>query len=160
MHAARVGRLIAMATIIMAIAAPGSSNAEETCANPYVKILQPSGGQVIVNGPIASVPGGQSFTLSTTGTIDVVIEHGCAVEVDLVVTKTAPGAPAVVHQNHWAPLDCATGKLTDVVTIGLDGGSYQFDVNGMACTGRKLRSDGHGGTIVDPPLPVVRLETN
>lgn len=97
--------------------------------------------------------GGQSLTLSTTGTIDVVIERECALQVDLTVTKTSPGAPILIHTNSWSPLGCEKRTIKDAVPIGLDGGTYQFDVNGMSCTGRKLRSDGHGGAVVDPPLP-------
>lgn len=153
---ATIKRMAAAAVLVVAVVAPVAGRAaSDPCQNPYVKMLQPSGGQLIVNGTTVSTPGGQSLTLSTTGTIQVKLEHGCAFEVDLKVTKTGPGAPSVIHTNHWGPLGCDVGTKTDTVAIGLDGGTYQFDVSGMACTGRKLRSDGHGGTVVDPPLPTV-----
>lgn len=146
-----IARTLVATSIAAALVAPAASHA--TCQNPYVKILQPNGGQVIVNGLAVQTAGGQSLTLSTTGTIDVVIEHECAIQADLTVTKTAPGAPTVIHTSSWAPLGCDRGTIKDVVSIGLDGGTYQFDVGGVSCDGRKLRSDGHGGTVIDPPLP-------
>lgn len=151
-------KLITAAALLAAIAVPATGTASEHgtgCQNPYAKMLQPDGGQLIVNGLVVQTGTGAQLTLSTTGTIDVVIEHDCAIQVDLTVTKTGPGAPTVIHQKSWAPLDCHKSTITEKVAIGLDGGTYQFDLNGVACTGRKLRSDGHGGTIVDPPLPTV-----
>ncbi len=154
MRAGNLARIIAAATIVMAVAAPVASNAETNCENPYAKITQPDGGQLIVNGLVVQTGTGQQLTLSTTGTVDVVIEHECAQFLQLTVTKTGPGAPTAIHNNSWGPLDCGKGTITNVVKIGLDGGTYQFDVNGVSCAGRKLRSDGHGGTIIDPPLGV------
>lgn len=148
-------KLITAVAMLAALALPGVGMADghgAGCEDPFAKILQPDGGQVIVNGIVVQSGTGQQLSLSTTGTIDVVIEHDCAIMVDLKVTKTGPGAPTVIHQNSWSPLPCDHGQLTDTVSIGLDGGTYQFDLTGMACTGRKFRSDGHGGTILDPPL--------
>lgn len=147
-----IAKVLVAASITAALVAPAASQAQG-CQDPSIKILQPNGGQVIVNGLAVQAAGGQSLTLSTTGTIDVIIEHDCAFQVDLKVTKTAPGSPTVIHTNSWSPLACDKGTLKDVVMIGLDGGNYQFDVNGVSCEGRKLRSDGHGGTVIDPPLP-------
>jgi len=93
----------------MAVAVPIAGHADtDPCADPFAKITQPDGGQLIVNGLVVQSGTGQSLTLSTTGTIDVVIQHSCALEVKLTVTKTSPGAPTVIHQNQWSPLDCRT----------------------------------------------------
>jgi hypothetical protein len=146
-------KLISAAALLAALAAPVSGSAANPCDDPYVKLLQPSGGQVVVNGVVVQTAGGQSLTLSSTGTIDVVIEHACANLVTLTVTKQSPLGDTVIHTNSWDGLHCDIGKLTDTVTIGLDGGQYRFDLGGNSCIGRKFRSDGHGGTVLDPPLP-------
>lgn len=149
-----VARMLTVAALAAALAAPVAGRAD--CSNPYAKITQPSGGQVVVNGMVVTSVGGQSLSLSTSGTIEVKIEHDCAYSLDLVVTKTGPGSPTTIHSRHWEPLPCDFGTLSETVIIGLDGGTYRFDVSGVACGGRKLRSDGHGGTIIDPPLPGLR----
>lgn len=146
-------KLISAATMLAALAVPVTGGAADPCDEPYVKLLQPAGGQVVANGIVVQSGTGQSLSLSSTGTIDVVIEHSCAVVVDLTVTKKSPTGDTVIHTKNWAGLPCGVAKLSDTVTIGLDGGQYQFDLGGNPCTGRKFRSDGQGGTILDPPLP-------
>lgn len=146
-------KLITAAAMLAALAVPTAGSAANACDDPYVKLLQPQGGQVVVNGISIQSGTGQSVTLSSTGYMDVLIQHSCALEVELTVTKTSPGAPTVIHQNSWTGLSCEVGELSDSVNIGLDGGTYQFDLGGKPCTGRKFRSDGHGGTVLDPPVP-------
>lgn len=125
------------------------------CAAPVGRITSPQGGQVIVNGQIVQTPLGQSLTLSTSGFIQVTIEHDCVAFFDLTVRRTTPGAdPQVIHTAHLSGFGCEAGTLTEQVEIGLNGGSYEFSLTGQTCDGKKLRGDGHGGTVVDPPLPL------
>lgn len=162
MHRNRIGglaRLAAAAVLTAGLAATtapgraevGDCNDRETT---FAKLLQPQGGTATVNaGPAGThnlAIGGPvpSVTLSFTGTIDVVIEHSCLLQMSLDVTKDGGG---LVHHKEWN-LACEHETKTEPVNIGLDGGTYTFQLSGTSCSGRPMRGDGGGGVVADPPL--------
>ena len=148
-----IARILSAVVIAATLMAPGLSKATDPCEDPHATILQPANGQLVVdNTTLLSGTPLDSASFSTTGTINVVVEQSCALYLRLVVTKETPTGAVVIHDNTW-DTDCGLGEHTETVAIGLDGGRYHFDVTGMSCLGRKFRSDGHGGTILDPPLP-------
>lgn len=152
-------RRVLATAVVMGACALGTATvgapaqAADCTGQPYAQITQPDDGQLVVNGGPIPIPVGQSLTISTTGSVDVVIDVSCVEVLDLVVTKTAPGDPTVIHESSRVLETCDEHTVTEPVEIGLDGGQYRFDVSGISCQGRKLRTDGHGGTVVDPPLP-------
>lgn len=122
----------------------------------WAKLLQPQSGQATVNaGPAGTYnlsTGGPvpSVTLSFTGTMDVVIEHSCLKTMSLDVYKD--GNPVAIHHKDWTELSCEHAQKTEPVTIGLDGGTYKFWLNGTSCNGLGFKHTPEGGIVGDPPL--------
>ncbi|HVL91458.1 MAG TPA: hypothetical protein VM841_14615 [Actinomycetota bacterium] len=151
--------VFAVAALGTGLLVPSSSVAQGQCqrGETAAKFTQPEGGQLSANthlGGIAyTLPGSTTplaVMLSTTGEVEVEIQHRCVQALRLIVYKDGEQAP--IHTNAWANLSCDEGVINDIVEIGLDGGSYRFELEGVGCDGSKLRSDGQGGLIVDPPL--------
>ncbi|HEX9697633.1 MAG TPA: hypothetical protein VGB64_15125 [Actinomycetota bacterium] len=149
--------MIAVAALGAGLLVPSAASAVE-CGRgtTFAKFVQPEGGQLSANthlggiaytAPAAAVP---SVMLSTTGQIEVKIEHKCLQAMRLTVYKDGVDAP--IHTNTWDPLSCEEAVTTDTVNIGLDGGTYKFVLDGLGCEGVPLTPTEHGGLVGDPPL--------
>lgn len=153
------------AAIVIAVAAlgagllvpTGASAADCVRGQTLAEFIQPKGGQVSANTHLGGIaytlpnsPAPLAVMLSTTGQIQVEIRHACLLSLTLTVFKDGVAAP--IHQRTWEPLSCEEATKTDTVNIGLDGGSYRFVLDGTGCDGIKVRSDGQGGLVADPPL--------
>jgi hypothetical protein len=61
------------------------------------------------------------------------------------------GNPIAIHHKDWS-LACEHAQQTEPVTIGLDGGTYKFQLNGTSCGGFGFKHTPEGGLVGDPPL--------
>lgn len=162
----RMVRRTIRAAVLMALVA-GALASSQAHAAPncfdrqaiFAKLIQPDGGQVSVTSqagvttvtlPAAPLPV-TPVMLSTTGEIEVKIDHQCMKTLRLTVTKD--GNPTPVFDQTWET-GCDRATHTVMVPIGLDGGTYQFQTNGTSCSGLPVRTDGRGGVVGDPPLPI------
>lgn len=126
----------------------------------YAKLLQPSGGQVSATTqagvvtyslPITIDPTPPTVFVSSTGEIEVKIEHQCLRTLRLTVHKD--GNPVAIYDQTWEK-PCDHAIHTVMVPIGLDAGTFQFQASGVSCSGLPVTPDGRGGVVGDPPLPI------
>lgn len=159
-----VKRLLVLAVVAAAVAVPVAGSADPVtdpsmCFNrghaTFAKFIRPQGGmlqaQTTPTGTLTLQSGGPvpAVFLSTTGVIDVEVEHACMRSLSLRVFKN--GNPAPVYSSDWIS-ECQHTTRVEQVAIGLDGGSYEFQVTGAACNGAPVRGDGQGGVVGDPPI--------
>ncbi|MEO7818179.1 MAG: hypothetical protein ABIS18_03415 [Actinomycetota bacterium] len=139
---------------------PGSGQASiQGCTDQseptFANFIRPDGGKIQVqSGPtgvltITTAGVLPSVFISTTGQIEVEIQYGCLNAMNLEVYKEGNSTP--IYTNNWT-YACGAGTQLDSVNIGLDGGSYSFQLTGLTCSNKPLRGDGHGGYVADPPL--------
>lgn len=160
MHRFRARRGLLVAAILAGTLTVPAARSETLCQGPdtFGRFLKPSDGQVYVQTQIGNQQTsgqGQAVYVSTTGTVEVVVEHQCVLSLTLTVVKQTPGVgPQIVYTRTWQPLDCGYGQKSDDVPVGLDGGDYDFELSGTSCNGKPIRPDGKGGFVGDPPLPL------
>lgn len=150
-----------LAVIALAAFAPAQAEHTPDCnlrGATFAKWIQPEGGQASVTtqaGVVAyTVPGAPtapSVSLSTTGNIEVKAEHACVKVLRVTVFKD--GNPTAIY-DQASEKGCGHAVHTAMVPIGLDGGSYQFQLSGFSCNGQPLKFDDRGGFVGDPPLPL------
>ena len=154
-----VRKLFPALFLLAALLVPGAGHATANCSDgslpTYARFVQPEDGMIQAQtgptGVLTLQTGGvtPSVFLSTTGQITVEIEQSCLLTLVLTVFKDGQTSP--VYTNSWQP-ECTQSNILDEVNIGLDGGSYNFQLSGTACNGKPLRTNGKGGVVGDPPI--------
>ena len=154
-------RLMPVAVLAAALLLPLGASADPTgdCtrgSHPiFGELIRPQDGMVQAQTtPTGALSVQTGVTLpatfvSTTGQIEVEFEYACLQSLTLTVTKE--GEPTPVHTNTF-DVACEHDTGTDVVEIGLDAGTFSFELSGTTCTGAPITSDGRGGFVADPPV--------
>ncbi len=156
---ARIATSICLAFLLLASAPVAVADEHPGCGE--ASFLSPDDGQVNVNtqaGNTSQDTGSsvQGFFVSTTGFIEVEIEHHCLHFLFLEVFKVeADGTLTSFHDNTFRPGCSDEGIVTDEVPIGLDAGEYQFTLYWRDCENAE-GGDGRRPVGVDPPLPLGR----
>lgn len=156
-------RTLALA-LFTALALPGAGAFAEshpavcTRGEDAATITNPQGGKLSVQHQAGAITLGtsaptQGAVVSTTGTIKVEVKHSCMDKLRLIVKKDG----AVIH-DQVSDVECDKDLvMTQTVNIGMNGGEYTFELQGVTCDGRGIKGDGNGHYVVDPPLPAPDL---
>lgn len=160
-------RRLILAASLAALAAPVAGHAatdfDPECGRPpagkpiHAEFTQPEDGKLVIEHPAGTVslgtgdPAGigTGVVLSTNGTITVQIAHGCVDYMRLTVKKGG----AVIHAED-IDTTCEETTTSRTVNIGLDGGEYTFQLEGLGCNAKPLIPTSDGHYVGDPPLPL------